>query len=334
MVIRGLWLIALTAGAGLLLAASARADDLQDLKLGRATGFTHNDRAPVAGDIEDINFRYWLGYWRDSNNIGYIARFNAFRTGHADGSASVNGSSSSGAAQVLADSHSSGGLNYVGGQNYGTAPNYGDTPGVTPAQPSSPPPARLPMPSRRPGTLPGEFLPMPDALPPQPGEPTPKRNSAPAPSYGHAARHAVSMDPCCCGTTQPTYAAAGQHAAQNRPVPSRMPMPARRPGSAPSDIQPLVPNGQAAEQSLPPARMPMPARRPSPPTQDFRPMPEPTLPNEPVPKPSNGTPPRFDSSGSRLVSDEAPGKKLHYPAYGEHLRSSSDGDTLYANQKK
>src|ERR1044071_3517941 len=85
MVIRGLWLIALTAGAGLLLAASARADDLQDLKLGRATGFTHNDRGPVAGYVEDINFRCWLGYWRGSNNIGYIARFNAFRTGHADG---------------------------------------------------------------------------------------------------------------------------------------------------------------------------------------------------------------------------------------------------------
>ena len=63
-------------------------------------------------------------------------------------------------------------------------------------------------------------------------------------------------------------------------------------------------------------------------------MPEPTLPNEPVPKPSNGTPTPFEGSGSRLVSDEAPKKKLRYPAYGEHLRSSGEGDPLYANQKK
>src|SRR5262245_296492 len=123
-----IWLLGvLMAGVALVLAGSARADDVHDLKLKSTSsaGFTHDSRAQDdVDDVEDINLRYWLGYWRGSHNIGYIARFYAFRAGHADGSSGGYASSYSGGGQSRFGSQ-----NYAGAQTYDGAQGHVGTQG-------------------------------------------------------------------------------------------------------------------------------------------------------------------------------------------------------------
>src|SRR5262245_35701106 len=121
MLTRNWWLGALMAGAGLFLAGSSRADDVHNLKLkpSTSTDITTADRAqPSENDIEEINLRYRLGYWRGTNNTGYIWRFPAWRAGYDAASGGMSGSYSSGGGESF------GGQSYGGGQGYGGAQNY------------------------------------------------------------------------------------------------------------------------------------------------------------------------------------------------------------------
>jgi hypothetical protein len=284
MLTRILLLGALMTGVALVLAGSASADDVHDLKLKTpsSANFTHDSRAQAdEDDLENINLRYWLGYWRGSHNIGYIARFYAFRAGHADGSSGA-GSSFSGGGQANADSQNyagaqtyGGGQGRVGAQSYGGGPGYGG------------------------------------------------QGYGGAPNYGG---QGYGASPNYGGGPAPSSGGVGT--SQQLPPPTRTPSPGRRPGTLPipQDFQPM------------PEVAPPPSRRPGtlPIPQDFQPMPEvaPPLPSEPQPKRSKGTEPGFGGSAVAFMSLETPTKKLHYPAYGEHLRSPSAGDSQYASQKK
>ncbi len=259
MVSRGWWLGALMASASLV--GGARADDdLHNLKLksSPASSSASVNQAELEqmtdDDIEQINLRYRLGYWRGSNGVGYIARFYAFRSGHAAGSGGGFAGSSSFGGQGDASAYNyGGGPSIAGGRNYGAAPNVGGG-----------------------------------------------SNYSGAPAMGGGQGYGRLPDYSGSPST------SSGSSAQPAPPPARLPMPSRRPGTLPI------------------------------PQNDFRPMPEPSpiLPPEPEPKRVKPVPPTVDGIGSRLASDDAPRKKLRYPAYGEHLRSSSDGETLYANQKK
>src|SRR5262245_49789810 len=168
--------------------------------------FSHAERAKAGdGDLEEVHFRYNLGYYRGSNGSQYYwPRFYAFRRGFADGSSGAGyhgglaGRSSSSGSYSSVSQPMSGAVPAASGSRMSTS-NYA-SPGAHPAMPDPEPPLAPAGPSDQHN---GNPLPMPE---PQPrmSEPAPRidggddlimRMEHPTKKYSYAAYGENRMQP-------------------------------------------------------------------------------------------------------------------------------------------